>query len=1329
MKFSRRLSLLLCLIALTVVGCRYNLVDEPTFNLGEKKNAADYKDYILPPMSVSASHGKSKSVYLKWSVVENAVRYQIYSAETPYSLFSKVMETKGPETEITIDEESGVTKYYCITAVNYYGTISQKSVLAKGSSLAIPVITSIEPSEEGNAVKLNWWMDNCTSETYAKSVYYNISVYSSNLKIKTIEKIDGQLNHINIAGLNSNTEYDFEIEVVEQNSGAKESSGKTNAQTAKRVVPDAPLGVVASQGSSKDEIKLTWKLPQACWYRENSGVSGFVLHPLYFNIYRKNSYQSDDQFKLISSLYIEANSNWKYRTNNDNKELITVNDSDKCLEAPYQKYNPDQEVSWIDTEAERGKKYVYYIQAVTDDTPEGKIITSESSKSEFVEGWKLGTPLFSIISDYEVSEDQTEFTKISFAYNVAFESFEKTYTYFIEREKFDLQKNNISNSKQILKYNNLSSLNNSKDVFQELFAEEGYYSYTLYICSDGSEDNSSPLETIRASGKYLVTKDAASVPVVKDFTLQDGYSNYFNLSWKFNPEYKYIIHWKNPDNGDEDSLEIPSEYFAGRKLDDEVVYKHEAVSGDRRIYTLEASTGLSEFFRPNNDATEIVYETLGTAMPEIASYDYDKICVKWLAVQKSSGVYKVSAKYENENKELVTSENISITENSSSDGEKQYLCIIEKPEGFDNAKKSGKTIKLQVTTSNETLTDETTSKALAVRTIGPASMDVTTTISKYSDRIIVNWKPIEGADGYLIRRIAYKVATNNPETITDDSFYKTDIYYYNGGELSANQAPVTEARATVSLSNDSYKLTDYYKEASDEQNAYESNQSSISWGSAFGYVVIPVKKGGNADDIIFNGKTVQIKDSCVYNNLQEIIGSTTGYGLNVHAEKSESADKQTIEWNLPYKSSDFNKNPSIYYRDADNNENKWEKAQSVTFSEILNGKQRATFKPTKATAAYEYLVAYEKSTSTLVNIIPASFIKDSVLGLSSKDSVYTYQNQDEKEFSNKGYLLAVNYSARTGFETSEEAEWEEWDYTQRAIGPTKAIVRIRNYNISSNWIDIAELDKDLHFEGSLNPENTLVEEGNDAVAIRVSPKTLMDGTTNNPITKGPLMVLRDAKHYYSLELIRGDKSVELGIDDSVYAYRNITQKELVKCALLNMAYGFYINASGKDDLSNVDSKLGYDDGNKSPSINGSGTAQFGKRSLLGISEAGKYSASVSMSDFAPLQLTPGGNKSCVVAITMSDVSTRTKSLTDTCLDKFRTENFELKVTKAYSELPDSYSGTFIMKCTGSDNLVIQSGSTVIINAANSDARRCYFPIRMNDDHYWLKTQKYGWWTE
>ena len=135
--------------------------------------------------------------------------------------------------------------------------------------------------------------------------------------------------------------------------------------------------------------------------------------------------------------------------------------------------------------------------------------------------------------------------------------------------------------------------------------------------------------------------------------------------------------------------------------------------------------------------------------------------------------------------------------------------------------------------------------------------------------------------------------------------------------------------------------------------------------------------------------------------------------------------------------------------------------------------------------------------------------------------------------------------------------------------------------------------------------------------------------------------------------------------------------------------------------------------------------------LLWDPEVGKYKSNVSMTNYAPSQLTPAGVSSVMLGISMKDVSTRTQGLDDGYLDKFRTENFTVSVAPVESELQklSSYTNEFTMTCTGSDNLTVKINGSAIVNATTSDVRRTWFPIQISDDHCWLKDSSYGWWED
>lgn len=1305
----KRVSFVLFAILPLVFGaCKYDLVKETTFDYSEKKNAADYDDFILPPQSVVASHGQSKAITLEWIPVKNAVQYQIYSAPTPYDTFTKVSETKGDETQIIIDEESGITKYYCVCAVNYYGTVSAKSVVVMGTSLAVPVITSIEPSEEGNSVTVNWWMDNCSASTYEKSVLFNVYAYAlsaPSIKLKSMT-LEGHNRQAVVDGLASKTEYFFEVEVVNSENDSKETSGKTTAETAHRVVPDAPENFSVSQGESSDGVELSWTLPEKAWYRENAGASGFVLHKLYFTVYRKLYGHSDSEYTAVYTVHKESAS--------DPEEYI-----------------PGKLTSWTDTTAERGKKYTYYVQSFTDDLPEGKIITSQTSKTAQMDGWRLAVPQFSIKSEYTKSQAQTEFIQINFGFNLLFETYGKSYTYIVKRTQYDIEHSeevvNVTQPQWIFTMG--SDLNTAKDEFDSPATQKGYYTYTVYICPFGSNDNTdSALASVTASGKYIVTNDVAAIPVINGFTLKDGFSNHFKLSWEYNSKYRYIIHWTDIVNGirqNPQSYEIPEAWFAGKSDGATVVYDHTANSGDTRIYMLEASLGLSESFRPNEDTDDVEYQTLGTAALAIDSYEYDKLCISWPAVQKAGETYTVSAKYEGTEDELVA-DNISIEKQGSEDAP-VYKCLISKPAGYNDASKSGKNIKLTVTAKSadtQITEDNETHSVIDVCTVGPALTKLSVGERK-DNRIEISWKPVTGAKGYLIRRIAYTTADQDPQTITSgDCIDYPDIYYCEGTTVTKDGESISSDICQVSFSDGKYTLTD-----KNSDNA-SGNQNKIIWGIPFGYTVIPVKQDGGWQDFQPNGKTFSFGNNyeSTYNQAEgtvpEVYNATKGYGLALHAKKSESGDKQEIVWNAPYNSQSVS--PVYYYRDSESTSNIWHKINedSVTLSQDQQGKWHALFAPDSKTSAYEYFVAYNMNSSELVDRVSPSFMNDTVVGLSAIDADYDFGSFPQEK-SNKGYLLYIaknSYNAQTGDreDFSEIATWSAWDHSYRSIGPSTAYVCIKNYNISTEWQRVAQLDSSLYFTGDPNgdQDNTAVSQpdANNKTRIKIAPKQLMAGTVASPITQGPLQVLRDAKHYYALELVNGATSVR--IDNGVYAYRDVSELEFAKMVMLVFADGVdRIGNLNFEDKTVNGSDTGYKENKGSGSISfthNGGWTHWGTEynyeldnyaPKIGTVVANQYDSIIK------INCTP---KSAVCNRNLPGSGSYPKSFNSVTITS----------TKIDDKMPDTYNGSITFEMDGDGNAKING------EPYTGNSRKIFVPCRIySDSNTYFNSKAYGWWPE
>ncbi len=1268
---------LFALLPLVFGACKYDLVKETTFDYSEKKNAADYDDFILPPQNVTASHGQSKSVTLEWIGVKNAVQYQIYSAPTPYDTFTKISETKGDETQIIIDEESGITKYYCVCAVNYYGTVSAKSVVVMGTSLAVPIITEIQADSEGDAVVVEWWMDNCSNLTYQNDV--NFYVYTSlktspNLKYKTV-CVSGDTRKVRIDGLTSKTEYLFEVEVVNGQNENKEVSGKYSAETAHRVLPNPPVEFTVSKGESKSQIVLSWKTPDGAWYRENSGASGFVKHPVYFEVYRKQN----DKTEKIKTIRLKLKDEQSFKE--DESELVfTDADKTSCEQlenAPYDKYYVGATISFTDTieNENRGMVYSYYVQSITDDIKD-KRITSESSCTNVVEGWTVGVPKFSIKTDYK--KDDNTFTSISFKYNLQFDNRGVPYSYFIKKEKLKLDGITQDGEPELLPFTSVEVINSTVEKFNPApeSSQNGYYKYTLFVCPAGTnvsdcEDDSSCFYTIPASGKYIVTHDATSIPKIENFKVEDGFKDSYELSWKYNSEYVYIIHWweiHGNERGNEESLEITPDN--GWRDGDTVNYPHPAVSGSRRIYALEASTGISETAKLYEDEEtkieEKIFETLGTAEPSFTTYDYSTITVTWPKVQKADENYEVTASFEDGGVAVSGDVQITAVPNDAN----TYRCVITNPNGWNDATVSGKKINLTVTAKNDKAS--TQSQPVAVCTLGPALAD-TKILGVEESSITVQWNKIEGATGYIITR--------------NSQIADQDIYFFDGNSIAVNGETVDSNHVIIRENSDgTYKLIDKAVDAIDETNSYTINQACIEWGLPFGYTVIPVKAGSSSNPV-------------AYENLVQKTGAAKGFGLNVHAQKSESTEKQIVEWTKPNTIDTVSK-PVLYYRGYNDGtvENKWKKL-SVDF-ESSNAKTKPftpPFSPNTKTEAFEYLVAYGRSASELTKV-PVSLVQDSKMGgLSTLETEYTYTDVPAEK-ANKGYLLAVDYQIHTGSNNSERVDWDEWDYSKRSIGPDSAILSICNYNLGNSWTEVASLDKDMHYLSTgTGLINTTVTKQNDT-ELSLKPTVLMDGTMNNPVTKGHLQVLRDAKHYYAITLSRGGTSYELGKDNSVYGYREITDLEFAKMvmALFSNPMAYIDKLDDKND-SLPDSSVVYK-----------------HQGALSHDFVFTYT------NYAPEFEVISGVVQSQLSISCTGTAKRSqagiggypKSILSTTITTKKLDN----------KMPNCYAGSITFELT--------EQKVAIINGENynEDKRKIFVPFKIHgDDTSYYKNTTYGWW--
>lgn len=1369
-------------------SCEQELLDSPSFNTRGSYSTGQ----IAPPANVFATQGGYRSVTLSWEPSKAARQYFIYSSSSSTGTFTKFAETSDASAFFTYKEDSGVLKYYRVTAVDYYGTESAFSALCYGSTLSAPVITKIAKDSGGTAVTVYWYGGaNCFESTYLNSLCYEILLFDVDGTTVLKEVVaDGTESSCTFTNLVANKQYYFQVKAYiksNHDESHTEMSDKVNESTAHRLIPDAPAELIVSKGVSQDGILLSWKLPSSVDVK--SGAD-YVPHPVYFKVLRKELSEPDEAYKPIST-YIgvvkgkDSNSEKKleaseYRINCaegtactvDSKgteiaaDIITVTkpgDAEEQANQYYPEYISGSAITFKDTTGVKiGKQYSYAVQSYTDDNGT-KLMTSADSIA-VDSGWLITNPSLKMMSEFHYGDTENEISEVTVSFTADFEDFGLTdaYKYVLYESSYKM---NLDDDKQIgdnSEPEKICSFDSISDIlgYTKTYATEEeyyyYYTYELKICS--SNDQSIVYNSVKAPGSVLVVKDASKQPVIKNFKAEGGYTEYFKLSWSYNEMYAYTLTWKNTDKNnlvtDGNTLDLlaDDENMTITEANGEktAVYIHPAENGDRREYTLTAYNGMTD--------TKTVNEVSTLRIPNLSfsSVLYDKIEVSWDKDDVSNGKYTVTAHYEDDpetdfvsNGEGGTSV-MTITESNS-----RFTCTIEKPSGYDDPEKSGKPITLSVSTASFTSgnepsdekekKDKTAVANITVCTLGPA---LTGTVIKESDKdsILVQWNEVQGAYGYKIYRTKY--ASNGTGDWTPE---KVDVYYKDAGtsgefRISEGEGTI-DKKTTCTSTAGVYTLRDAYADSYDDTNPYSVNQSQIAWGLPYSYTVIPVLSeddfsGGDIDietnqfRLSENSKVAYTGGDGIGAFADKVKGSAFGYGLNLNASKASDTNSVSITWTLPYGYAD--KVPYLYRRSYNGN-SAWSKVPVGSFNVSDNNRIGLTVKKDDSDRCepFDYLVSYDPQT---VSSVHNSFIEE----------IERKENLDKNgERACKGYAFTLpGITAKTGTGYSEEVYWEAYDYSKRAQGPESYEIFMQNDNKKDGWVKICTLKAGNNSQNAtLNTET--VDKGMydidldfTGLSFTVQPSGIASGNASN--TNGLLKVLRDAKHYYKIEAARKaggtDIRASYGNDKSVYAYRQITDEELVKSSLLVMAYVFYLNAGGNADLSNVESHFKY-----------GGDKRFGsEKSFVKFEEryrgggTGKYMADYQFNDYAPLQLMPSGLSSSVISITTEKQSVNIQGDADNYIFKFNGEQ-SLTVKTGDKDNTLDYGGMISVTVDNDSSLTVtlkrngREETNTVVSTTDREVRRSWFPMQIyraggifntsnyGDNQYWLKDSSYGWW--
>ena len=322
--------------SLLLLSCSEEFLKLPVSGSNGENGAALIADKISAPVDLTATHGKKGTISLQWKSVKGAVKYEIFSAESPFSEFKKSGETR--DNFFEFKTESGINRYFKVVAENYVKSRSKDSNIAFGSTMATPFITSIVSNSNGLSAKINWWMSNCSSETYEENIIYEVFAYSEDLKtVVSSARSEKNSTEAVIEGLSPKTNYRFQVQAyLQSDQNNVEKSDLVDEETARRLVPAAPEQFKVSQGEFADKVELTWVLPD--YVDVSLGNKTYESHGLYFVVSRKEKGEDDTAYRVLAKIN------------------------------PVE-YVPGNSASYTDSSIDRGVQYVYKIQSYPADVP------------------------------------------------------------------------------------------------------------------------------------------------------------------------------------------------------------------------------------------------------------------------------------------------------------------------------------------------------------------------------------------------------------------------------------------------------------------------------------------------------------------------------------------------------------------------------------------------------------------------------------------------------------------------------------------------------------------------------------------------------------------------------------------------------------------------------------------------------------------------------------------------------------------------------------------------------------------------------------------------
>lgn len=1320
-----------------LLGLLFFSCESPLVNLSElpQNTGATYsspKD-IHAPTGVTASNGRSKKIEMTWKAESRAVKYNIWIKRNPFETQGLCIATTD-KNHFDYVAEPGVSGWFYVTAVSNLGSESVASEMVQGSTLGKPTITDIDENTETGETTVSWFMEN---ELLVKDLVYTISCREGSTEKSTLVFKAADLEETKCTFLDlPHGKYKFTVNA----STIYEQNGETSVESSiETMPPQRPLPVEeleVSQGLFAKDIQISFRLPDVVNIVDGKGLSGnqsYTTCPLYFRLERKGP--GDSGWQEISTLFHDGSTS-KTKAELTNAfcdsyapgNLLTytdkcsLDDTNKLLEGQIYQY--------------RVKSYVLFPnKEITEN-----VITNAKSIPEG-EGWIPNAPVISARKgDPLLSETGTidaEIIHLDVNWNSLGKS--EDWDYIIKQEQIkEFEDGDQKTDPETAVYTSFDVLsagieknisfvgedgNSLSDA--DIKKQRGYYKWTLYIVNKGvtSTDNVDDILLQVETQELLVINDPDIT--YPEITVEDGYKDKVIVYIKKNENlaasnytlYRQEVGENGGKLGERAEVEsltwtdavYPETNEAGFTYTDNNVE-----SGKSYYYAVVQKTDAGVKTEKELSTPAITLGTPSVRFDEM-NPKQKSVTVSWRMVQKASE-YEVLLNNEDktehakwivykETDETGTSWKVHPAEGNRPEMNGTVVVennvilkfTVEKPFGWNKAKKSGKTLELSVSAVNieNDVEKDRTSASTNVRTLGPANIKVDTGI-KQEKSISLSWDAVKGAKKYMIRRTRQELDGKDTGEVEE--------FVVNAIKPEGN------------------------KEA--YEDLYSASYDKLVWGYPFTYEVFPL------DEEESPAVTDILKSDKIY-----AIGSTKGFGLDVKAEKSESNSEIKITWKAPNYDGNVETATHIYVKEHEGN-NWIDRTPSWNTKPNLNGEFTYNFKPSweDRDKAYDFAVSYGLApTQAYLNAI-------------------SQKADNEVEEPNKGYIFAISLKAtniadmedanKAGF--GEKYEWVLWDYSKRAEGPDedKYVLTLQNNDYGADPVKLGDISVSSDGVTSIEKavtsatDNIRVSFADDKMSVLVYPnnKTYLEaGKETTVIYNGLLKTLRDYRHFVNIDATRGELHLASGneykiLQDNtvattkkVYGYRNITDAEFARAALLVLTYGFYKNAGGKDDYTNVTGSCyvkqagTHDDGNGGKFANSSGT-------LGGIKNAGKYYHTMETeSNYAPKMLSNGGISTNIVSISLSSTEFWRNGLNEGFLRI--TGEASLSVNPVVEGM-NFYKGKVTITCDDSQKskiTVTRDGIQKTLCEIAADMKY-WFPIQIKNNKTWyINNPDYYWW--